>query len=1237
MEFWVLVLIIVAIVLWTKVSDLRRRLDLLESQFEQQRDREREPAVGRRTAEPLKPVSAPPPTAPPPAPPAGAAPTPAPARMVAPPPAPSPASPIVTTPRPDTPAAVPAAAAPTPVRPAAAPHRPAAASPVAAAPPTATAPPPSPPPPSEPRVWTEEPPRRFDWESLVGVKLFSAIAGIALVIAAIFFLKFSIDQGWLQPPVRFAIGVITAIALLVVCEMKAARRYRVTANAMDAAAIAILFSTFFAGHALWNLIPGSVTFGLLALVTVVAVLLSIRRDSLFIAVLGLLGGFATPILLSTGENQPIPLFAYLLLLNVGLAWVAYHKRWTSVTWLSLVFTTIYQWGWVFEFLDASQLPLAMGIFLIFPLAAVGGLLVSRAGGTAPGDAAHRSFERGALISAVVPTMFAVYLAAVPEYGARPALLFGFVLLIDAGLFAIALARREAVLHAVAGVTTVLTMAIWFALSYEPGAWTIVLPFVAAFVVFFMMAPAIEGVVTGGRALTTRAALTAGMLLFVFPVLAGIEPATSDPRLLFAVLVALVVFIAWRAASMHAGHVYHVAAFFAVAAQAVWSAKHLTIDRLDTAVLLYAVFGLVSLAAPVAARRTGRPLTPAWGSGLVLLGSLALLLFLSIGSVAPAALWALALLLAILNAALFVESAAGRLPLLSQIGSLLSWVILASWWAIAGAAVGVIPSLFVLTLLTLVTLAGHAWSVREQPADLPSGQNVAWSNGLYLALVGHLFLLVVAANRAWSIPPQPLFGALLVMTLATSAASLYGRTGGLHVGGTVAAALVIAQWCAIAGAPPYGLVALIAVLAVVVYALVWIRLLRGQAAAASAAAAATAFIGAVGVIAATAGRAQPPFAGVVIAHAANIAVLLALARRRDWRVLAAAAVAPAWLAVLQWQWLPSATPAQILILAGVLYALFVGYPFAIGRRAVLAREPYLAAILASAMFFFAGRTAFMRGGLEWMIGVVPVATGVVLAILLRQLLRLQQAGERDMGRLALVAGAALGFVTVAIPLQLEEQWITIGWALEGAALAWLFRRIPHRGLLYAASALFVVVFVRLAANPWVLVYEPRGELRIFNWYLYTYLVCAGAMLIAGWWLSKTDDTLPLLPRPSRWLPAFAVIVLFLLVNIEIADYYATGPEIVFRFGATVSQDLTYTIAWLIFGMALLAAGIALGVKAARVTAVALIAITTFKCFLYDLRELEGLYRVASFVGLAMSLALVALALQKYVLSRPRNAT
>ena len=60
------------------------------------------------------------------------------------------------------------------------------------------------------------------------------------------------------------------------------------------------------------------------------------------------------------------------------------------------------------------------------------------------------------------------------------------------------------------------------------------------------------------------------------------------------------------------------------------------------------------------------------------------------------------------------------------------------------------------------------------------------------------------------------------------------------------------------------------------------------------------------------------------------------------------------------------------------------------------------------------------------------------------------------------------------MQLTNQWVTIGWALEAAALAWLYLRVPHKGLLYGASALMAVVFVRLVLNPAVFVYEPRGS-------------------------------------------------------------------------------------------------------------------------------------------------------------------
>ena len=90
--------------------------------------------------------------------------------------------------------------------------------------PEASPPPPPPPPRPRPSRLEFSPPSfpkiAIDWEAFVGVKLFSAVAGIALVLAAIFFLRYSIEQGWLGPQIRVAIGVIVATALLVVCELR---------------------------------------------------------------------------------------------------------------------------------------------------------------------------------------------------------------------------------------------------------------------------------------------------------------------------------------------------------------------------------------------------------------------------------------------------------------------------------------------------------------------------------------------------------------------------------------------------------------------------------------------------------------------------------------------------------------------------------------------------------------------------------------------------------------------------------------------------------------------------------------------------------------------------------------------------------------------------------------------------------------------------------------------------------
>jgi uncharacterized membrane protein len=313
---------------------------------------------------------------------------------------------------------------------------------------------------------------------------------------------------------------------------------------------------------------------------------------------------------------------------------------------------------------------------------------------------------------------------------------------------------------------------------------------------------------------------------------------------------------------------------------------------------------------------------------------------------------------------------------------------------------------------------------------------------------------------------------------------------------------------------------------------------------------------------------------------------------------------------------------------------------LGERARGLRQPWLAAVLASLPFFLFARQALVTGGYSGVIGALPVAQAIALAVLLARLVRLERGRpvtEHDRGRLALFAGAVLAGVTAAIPLQLDREWITLGWALLAAALAALYLRIPHRGLLFWTAGLLAVVFARLAFNPAVLAYHPRGGLPIWNWYLYTYLVPALAFFLAAWLLTKGDDRLapPPLPSLSSLASAAGVVLLFLLVNIEIADFFSTGESLTFSFlsgRASLPEELAYTLGWALFAIGLLIAGIALGNKPARIAAIVLLLVAVLKGFVHDMAQLGGLYRAGSFAGLAVCLALMAVLIQKYVLSR-----
>jgi uncharacterized membrane protein len=201
-------------------------------------------------------------------------------------------------------------------------------------------------------------------------------------------------------------------------------------------------------------------------------------------------------------------------------------------------------------------------------------------------------------------------------------------------------------------------------------------------------------------------------------------------------------------------------------------------------------------------------------------------------------------------------------------------------------------------------------------------------------------------------------------------------------------------------------------------------------------------------------------------------------------------------------------------------------------------------------------------------------------------------------------------------------------VEGLLLLVLFRSVPNAGLRLVGAALLSIAFVRLALNPAVLEYHPRARTRIWNWYLYAYGITslclfAGARAAQAYRETEIGRIIP------RLLYTLGAILTFLLLNIQIADYFSVGPTLTFSFTGNFARDMTYSIAWALFAFALLMVGMKRKTKAVRYAGLALLLLTLAKLFLHDLANLGQLYRIGAFIGVALILIVASFVYQRFL--------
>ena len=359
------------------------------------------------------------------------------------------------------------------------------------------------------------------------------------------------------------------------------------------------------------------------------------------------------------------------------------------------------------------------------------------------------------------------------------------------------------------------------------------------------------------------------------------------------------------------------------------------------------------------------------------------------------------------------------------------------------------------------------------------------------------------------------------------------------------------------------------------------------------------------------------------------VLLALgiAARTSW--IGLVALVFTWAVEREWHTLHFTQTHALLALGWYVafFLIFTAYPFfAAEERTPL---PWAIGALSGVLHFWliyevvAAVYPDFRNGLLPAIFVLPYAFGVFHLIKRRGVV--PASGD---ARLAWQGGAALLFLSLIFPIQFDREWITLGWAVEGLALLVLFRYVPHAGLRLVGAGLLGIAFVRLALNPAVLEYHRRSPVRIWNWYLYVYgITClclfGGARAVRSYRETLAGRVIP------RVLYVLGAILTFLLLNIEIADYFSVGPTLTFSFEGNFARDMTYSIAWALFAFALLLIGMRQKTKWVRYAGLALLLITLAKLFLHDIANLDPLYRIGAFIGVAIILIVASFVYQRFL--------
>jgi len=188
------------------------------------------------------------------------------------------------------------------------------------------------------------------------------LGALAMALSGAFLVKYSFDRGWLGPAARVLTGLAFGAGMMVLGD-RFFNKARLVGHGLVAAGVAVVYAALLAAVNLYDLLSPAAGFALMALNTAVAVAMSVRHGRI-VVVIGMIGGFMTPMWIGSETRQPGLLFMYLFLLQVGLLVVGQRRKWWPVSLVTLLFSLFWAGSWIATSPDLAPDRVPASLFLL---------------------------------------------------------------------------------------------------------------------------------------------------------------------------------------------------------------------------------------------------------------------------------------------------------------------------------------------------------------------------------------------------------------------------------------------------------------------------------------------------------------------------------------------------------------------------------------------------------------------------------------------------------------------------------------------------------------------------------------------------------------------------------------------------------------------------------------------------------------------------------------------------------